>query len=181
MTDPRDPRGMRHGRLGLVAAFAAGKNGMKQAAQLAGAVGARTRKRLGLPPLVVGSKLWRLQEKQRTDGLRETLRAQAAEVLEDLNTLRPAFPLRRGAHGRQEFVDDAPGRSEGPGGRCQRRGGGRPLEEDYRYVVTSDDRRDRSHRLRACRPFLRCWPPQSPQCTAPRLNGGAWPHRASLS
>ncbi len=55
------------------------------------------------------------------------------------------------------------------------------LKEDYRYVVTSDDRRDRSHRLRACRPFLRCWPPQSPQCTAPRLNGGAWPHRASLS
>src|SRR4051812_21428597 len=66
--DPRDGRGQRHGHLGLlglvVAAFAVGKKGLKQAAQLAGDVGARTRKRLGLPQAVAGSTLWRLLEKQ---------------------------------------------------------------------------------------------------------------------
>jgi predicted transposase YbfD/YdcC len=95
--DPRGARGTRHehrGLLGLVvAAFAVGKKGLKQAAQLAGDVGARTRKRLELPRSVVGSTLWRLLEKQQPDGLRETLRAQAQSVLEDPNTPRLAFPL----------------------------------------------------------------------------------------
>jgi predicted transposase YbfD/YdcC len=80
--------------LGLVvAAFAVGKKGLKQAAQLAGDVAARTRKRLGLPHSVVGSTLWRLLEKQQPDGLRETLRAQAQSVLEDPKTPRLPFPL----------------------------------------------------------------------------------------
>jgi len=35
--------------------------------------------------------------------------------------------------------------------------------------------------MRARRPSLRPWPPQSLQCTAPRPNGEALPHRASLS
>lgn len=64
-----------------MAAFAVGKKGLKQAAQLAGDVGARTRKRLELPRSVKGSTLWRLLEKQQPDGLRETLKAQAAGVL----------------------------------------------------------------------------------------------------
>jgi predicted transposase YbfD/YdcC len=95
--DPRGARGTRHEHLGLlglvVAAFAVGKKGLKQAAQLAGDVGARTRKRLELPRSVVGSTLWRLLEKQQPDGLRETLRAQAQSVLEDPNTPRLGFPL----------------------------------------------------------------------------------------
>ena len=95
--DPRGARGTRHEHLGLlglvVAAFAVGKKGLKQAAQLAGDVGARTRKRLELPRSVKGSTLWRLLQKQQPDGLRETLRAQAAGVLEDANTARMAFPL----------------------------------------------------------------------------------------
>jgi predicted transposase YbfD/YdcC len=95
--DPREARGTRHGHLGLlglvVAAFAVGKKGLKQAAQLAGDVGARTRKRLGLPRSVVGSTLWRLLERQSPEGLRETLRAQASGVLEDPNTPRLPFPL----------------------------------------------------------------------------------------
>lgn len=95
--DPRQGRGRRHGHLGLlglvVAAFAVGKKGLKQAAQLAGDVGARTRKRLELPRSVVGSTLWRLLEKQLPDGLRETLRAQARRVLEDASTAHLAFPL----------------------------------------------------------------------------------------
>ena len=95
--DPRGARGTRHGHLGLlglvVAAFAVGKKGLKQAAQLAGDVAARARKRLGLPQSVAGSPLWRLLEKQQPDGLRETLRAQTVQVLEDPNTPRLAFPL----------------------------------------------------------------------------------------
>ncbi|MFL5347446.1 MAG: ISAs1 family transposase [Hyalangium sp.] len=95
--DPRKARGTRHGHLGLlglvVAAFAVGKKGLKQSAHLAGDVGARTRKRLGLPQSVVGSTLWRLLEKQPPDGLRETLRAQALAVVEDPNTPRLPFPL----------------------------------------------------------------------------------------
>jgi hypothetical protein len=94
--DPRGARGTRHGHLGLlglvVAAFAVGKKGLKQAAQLAGDVRARTRKRLGLPQSVVGSTLWRLLEKQQPDGLRETLRAQVHPVLEDPNTPAFGFP-----------------------------------------------------------------------------------------
>ena len=77
----------------MVAAFALGKKGLKQAAQLAGDVGARTRKRLELPRSVVGSTLWRLLETQQPDGLLETLRAQAQSVLEDPNTPRLDFPL----------------------------------------------------------------------------------------
>ena len=77
----------------MVAAFALGKKGLKQAAQLAGDVGARTRNRLELPRSVVGSTLWRLLEKQQPDGLLETLRAQAQSVLEDPNTPRLGFPL----------------------------------------------------------------------------------------
>ena len=95
--DPRETRGTRHGHLGLlglvVAAFAVGKKGLKQAAQLAGDVGARTRKRLELPQSVAGSTLWRLLQKQPPEGLRETLRAQALGVLEDPNAPRLAFPL----------------------------------------------------------------------------------------
>jgi len=95
--DPRQPRGTRHGHQGLlglvVAAFAVGKKGLKQAAQLAGDVGARTRKRLELPRCVKGSTLWRLLQKQQPDGLRETLKAQAAEVLEEASTPRLPFPL----------------------------------------------------------------------------------------
>jgi len=75
VTDPRDPRGTRHGHLGLlelvVAGFTVGKKGLKQAAQLAGHVGARTRKRLELPRSVGGSTLWRLLQKQQPDGLPE--------------------------------------------------------------------------------------------------------------
>jgi hypothetical protein len=95
--DPRGARGRRHEHLGLlglvVAAFAVGKKGLKQAAQLAGDVGARTRKRLGLPQAVVGSTLWRLMEKQQPEGLRQTLRAQAQPILKDPSTPRLAFPL----------------------------------------------------------------------------------------
>jgi predicted transposase YbfD/YdcC len=95
--DPRDARGRRHGHLGLlglvVAAFAVGKKGLKQAAQLARDVGARTRKRLGLPQAVVGSTLWRLLEKQPPDGLRQTVRAQVQQVLKDPRTPRLAFPM----------------------------------------------------------------------------------------
>jgi predicted transposase YbfD/YdcC len=95
--DPRDGRGRRHGHLGLlglvVAGFAVGKKGLKQAAQLAGDVGARTRKRLGLPQAVAGSTLWRLLEKQPADGLRQTARAQVQQVLKDPNTPRLPFPL----------------------------------------------------------------------------------------
>jgi hypothetical protein len=69
VTDPRDPRGTRHAHLGLlglvVAAFAVGKKGTKEAAELAGDVGALTRKRLELPQSVVGSTLWRLLEQQQ--------------------------------------------------------------------------------------------------------------------
>ncbi len=95
--DPRDPRGRRHAHRGLlglvVAAFAMGKKGLKQAAQLAGDVAARTRKQWELPHSVNGSTLWRLLEQQSPEGLRETLRAQAVQVLEDANTPRLAFPL----------------------------------------------------------------------------------------
>jgi predicted transposase YbfD/YdcC len=95
--DPREARGTRHGHLGLlglvVAAFAVGSKGLKQAAQLAGDVGARIRKLLGLPQSVAGSTLWRLLEKQQPDGLRETLRAQVHQVLKDPSTPRLAFPL----------------------------------------------------------------------------------------
>jgi hypothetical protein len=97
VSDPREAQGKRHGHLGLlglvVAAFAVGKKGLRQAAQLAGDVGARTRKRLELPLSVVGSTLWRLLEKQLPGGLRETLRAQAHQVLEDPNTVHQPFPL----------------------------------------------------------------------------------------
>lgn len=97
VTDPRDRRGRRHGHRGLlglvVAGFAVGKKGLKQVAELAGDVGARTRKRLELPRSVEGSTLWRLLREQQPDGLRETLQAQAAGVLEDANTPRLPFPL----------------------------------------------------------------------------------------
>jgi predicted transposase YbfD/YdcC len=95
--DPREARGRRHGHLGLlglvVAAFAVGKKGLKQAAQLAGDVGARTRKRLGLPRAVAGSTLWRLLEKQLAEGLSPTMRAQVQGVLEDPRTARLPFPM----------------------------------------------------------------------------------------
>lgn len=95
--DPRQGRGRRHGHLGLlglvVAAFAVGKKGLKQAAQLARDVGARTRKRLMLPQAVVGSTLWRLLEKQEPEGLRQTVKAQVQAVLKAPGTPRLAFPL----------------------------------------------------------------------------------------
>jgi predicted transposase YbfD/YdcC len=95
--DPREARGRRHGHLGLlglvVAAFAVGKKGLKQAAQLARDVGARTRKRLALPQAVAGSTLWRLLEKQPLDGLCQTGRAQVQQVLKDPNTPRLPFPM----------------------------------------------------------------------------------------
>ncbi len=95
--DPRDARGRRHGHLGLlglvVAAFAVGKKGLKQAAQLSRDVGARTRKRLGLPQAVVGSTLWRLLEKQPPEGLSQTMRAQVQGVLKDARTPRLPFPM----------------------------------------------------------------------------------------
>jgi hypothetical protein len=95
--DPREARGRRHGHWGLlglvVAAFAVGKKGLKQAAQLARDVGARTRKRLGLPLAVAGSTLWRLLEKQSPDGLRQTVRAQVQQVLKDPRTPRLPFPM----------------------------------------------------------------------------------------
>jgi hypothetical protein len=95
--DPRERRGRRHGHLGLlglvVAAFAVGKKGLKQAAQLAGDVGARTRKRLGLPQAVAGSTLWRLLEKQLAEGLSPTMKAQVQGVLADPRTARLPFPM----------------------------------------------------------------------------------------
>lgn len=95
--DPRDGRGRRHGHLGLlslvVAAFAVGKKGLKQAAQLARDVGARTRKHLKLPQAVAGSTLWRLLEKQTPDGLAQTVRAQVQRVLKDPRTPRLPLPM----------------------------------------------------------------------------------------
>lgn len=95
--DPREARGRRHGHLGLlelvVAAFAVGKKGLKQAAQLAQDVGARTRKRLGLPLAVAGSTVWRMLSKQQTQGLSQTLTAQVERELKDSRTPRLPFPL----------------------------------------------------------------------------------------
>ena len=49
----------------VVAAFAVGKKGLKQAGQLAKDVGARTRKKLLLPITIAGTTLWRLLERLR--------------------------------------------------------------------------------------------------------------------
>jgi predicted transposase YbfD/YdcC len=95
--DPRQARGRRHGHLGLlglvVAAFAVGKKGLKQAAQLAQDVGARTRKRLGLPLAVAGSTLWRLLTKQLPQGLSQTLKAQVERELKNPRVPRLPFPM----------------------------------------------------------------------------------------
>ncbi len=60
---------------------------------MAGDVGARTRKRLGLPQAVAGSTLWRLLKKQVPEGLRQTVKAQVQAVLKEPSTPRLAFPL----------------------------------------------------------------------------------------
>ena len=97
LTDPRDGRGTRHQHLGLltllVAAFAAGKKGLKQAADLSRDVGMRTRKALSLPLSVAGTTLWRLLERQRVDGLRETVQAQVLRLIKDRRTAKVALPL----------------------------------------------------------------------------------------
>jgi hypothetical protein len=78
LEDPRDERGRRHPHPGLmallVASFACGKVGLRQAEELCQDVGARTRKKLQLPSRVSDSTLWNLLSKQQEAGLRETLR-----------------------------------------------------------------------------------------------------------
>ena len=95
--DPRGARGKRHGHLGLlglvVAAFAVGKKGLKQAAHLAQDVGARTRKRLELPLAVAGSTLWRLLTQQLPHGLSQTMKAQVERELKDPSTPRLPLPM----------------------------------------------------------------------------------------
>lgn len=97
VVDPRDARGTRHEHLGLlalvVAALAVGKRGLRDAAHLSKDVGARTRKRLGLPQAVAGTTLWRLLGRQGTTGLRETVCAQAHRLLEDPRSARVDLPM----------------------------------------------------------------------------------------
>ncbi len=85
--DPRDAHGRRHAHLGMlnlvVASFARGKTTLQQAAKLTGDVGHRIRKALKLPRSIDGSTLWRLLAKQSAVGLRETLQAQARQLISD--------------------------------------------------------------------------------------------------
>jgi hypothetical protein len=98
LLDPRDARGVRYGHLGLlsllVAAFACGKRGFKEASYVARDVGQRTREKLGLPAHVNGTTLWRLVAAHSTEGMRETLVAQVRRLLAHPKVAHVPFPLK---------------------------------------------------------------------------------------
>jgi hypothetical protein len=98
VVDPRDARGVRYGHLGLlsllVAAFACGKRGFKEASYVARDVGQRPRRKLGLPAHVDGTTLWRLVAAHSTEGMRETLVAQVRRLLSHPKVAHVPFPLK---------------------------------------------------------------------------------------
>lgn len=97
MEDPRAARGSRHahhGLLGLlVAAFACGLKSLRRVEDLAVDLGARVRKRLGLPSSVSDSTLWRLLAAQTTAGLRQTVAAQVRRLLKPCEPTALGLPL----------------------------------------------------------------------------------------
>jgi predicted transposase YbfD/YdcC len=94
--DPRDKKGQRHAHPGvlglLVAAFACAKVGLAEAEELSEDLGPRTLKKLKLQGPVSDSTLWRLLEKQRPKGFRETLREWTKALLRS-SRLEPLLPL----------------------------------------------------------------------------------------
>lgn len=98
--DPRSRRGRRHGHHGLlnllVAAFACGLLTLRRAEDLSRDIGKRTRRAWRLPRGVSDSTLYRLLSKQLARGLRETLRAQAKQILtgEVAAGIQPLLPIR---------------------------------------------------------------------------------------
>ena len=95
--DPRAARGSRHahhGLLGLlVAAFACGLKSLRRVEDLAVDLGARVRKRLGLPSKVSDSTLWRLLAAQTTAGLRQTVATQVRRLRQPSGRPSGALPL----------------------------------------------------------------------------------------
>jgi predicted transposase YbfD/YdcC len=99
VVDHRARRGRRHLHHGLlnllVAAFACGRRTLRRAEDLARDVGKKTRRAWHLPRWVSDSTLYRLLEKQSSAGLRETLHAQAKEILatEVAAGVEPLLPI----------------------------------------------------------------------------------------
>lgn len=98
VVDPRQARGRRLKHQGLltllVAAFACGMKVLRRVEDLSTDLGARVRKRMGLPVSVSDSTLWRLLARQSTAGLRQTVAAQVHRLLELPSTQRVALPVR---------------------------------------------------------------------------------------
>jgi len=97
VVDPRQARGKRlehRGLLGLlVAGFACGKKSLRRVEELAEDLGARVRKRLGVPRKVSDSTLWRLLASQSAQGLRQTVAAQVQRLLRQPGLEKVALPL----------------------------------------------------------------------------------------
>ncbi len=97
LVDPRQARGRRYehrGLLGLlVAGLACGKKSLRRMEELAEDLGARVRKRLGVPRKVSDSTLWRLLARQSAQGLRQTVAAQVKRLLKQPGLEKVALPL----------------------------------------------------------------------------------------
>jgi predicted transposase YbfD/YdcC len=77
----------------LVAAFACGLKSLRRVEDLAEDLGARVRKRLGVPKRVSDSTLWRLLAKQTGQGLRQTVAAQVRRLLKQPGLPRVVLPM----------------------------------------------------------------------------------------
>jgi predicted transposase YbfD/YdcC len=97
VVDPRQARGKRYehrGLLGLlVVAFACGLKSLRRVEDLAEDLGARVRKRLGVPKKVSDTTLWRLLAQQTAQGLRQTVGAQVRRLLKQPGLQKVALPL----------------------------------------------------------------------------------------
>jgi hypothetical protein len=84
LVDPRQARGKRYEHRGLgllVAGFACGLKSLRRVEDLGEDLGARVRKRLGLPAKVADTTLWNLLAKQTTQGLGQTVATQVRRLL----------------------------------------------------------------------------------------------------
>jgi predicted transposase YbfD/YdcC len=77
----------------LVAGFACGKKSLRRVEELAEDLGARVRKRLGVPRKVSDTTLWRLLARQSAQGLRQTVAAQVKRLLKQPGLEKVALPL----------------------------------------------------------------------------------------
>jgi predicted transposase YbfD/YdcC len=97
LVDPRQARGKRYehrGLLGLlVAGFACGLKSLRRVEDLAEDLGARVRRRLGLPSKVSDTTLWNLLSKQTTQGLGQTVATQVRWLLKQPWLAKVALPF----------------------------------------------------------------------------------------